>query len=369
MKYLFINSVAGYGSTGKIVLSACRGLEQQGHTCRIAYGRRCTDNSVPTMAIGNVWDYRLHALRHRVFGTGGFGSKTATTRFLRRVRDYDPDVIWLHNLHGYYIHVGLLFDYLRTCGKKIIWTLHDCWAFTGNCPYFTIAGCDKWKRCCGGCPQKGSYPKALLDATGKNYLRKKELFTGIPDLTLEVPSQWLADLVRESFLKDYPIRVVPNQVDSSVFKPTSGDFRKLWNLEDAFLVLGVANVWEPRKGLADFIQLATLLPAQCRIVLIGLSSAQMQGLPANILGLPRTGSAPELAEIYTTADVYVCPSLEETFGMTVLEAASCGTTPVVYENTACQEVAAAHGGISVPPGAEHLAKAILEILERKQEEA
>ena len=150
MKYLFINSVAGYGSTGKIVLSACRGLEQQGHTCRIAYGRRCTDNSVPTIAIGNVWDYRLHALRHRVFGTGGFGSKTATIRFLRRVRDYDPDVIWLHNLHGYYIHVGLLFDYLRTCGKKIIWTLHDCWAFTGNCPYFTIAGCDKWKHCCGG---------------------------------------------------------------------------------------------------------------------------------------------------------------------------------------------------------------------------
>ena len=206
MKYLFINSVAGFGSTGRIILSACERLEQQGHPCRIAYGRQATQCGVPTIAIGSPWDYRFHALCHRIFGTGGFGSRAATARFLRQVREYDPDVIWLHNLHGYYIHVGLLFDYLRSCGKQIIWTLHDCWAFTGNCPYFSAVGCEKWKTCCGSCPQKNVYPKALLDASRKNYLRKKALFTGIENLSLEVPSKWLANLVRESFLKDYPIR-------------------------------------------------------------------------------------------------------------------------------------------------------------------
>ena len=154
MKYLFINSVAGFGSTGRIILSTCEQLERQGHTCRIAYGRQAVDCDIPTMTIGNAWDYRLHALTHRIFGTGGFGSRAATARFLRQVREYDPDVIWLHNLHGYYIHIGLLFDYLRGSGKKIIWTLHDCWAFTGNCPYFSAVGCEKWKTCCGSCPQK-----------------------------------------------------------------------------------------------------------------------------------------------------------------------------------------------------------------------
>ena len=366
MKYLFINSVAGFGSTGRIIFSACQQLEQQGHSCLVAYGRKATEGSIPTVAIGSPWDYHLHALRHRIFGTGGFGSRAATARFLAQVREYDPDVIWLHNLHGYYIHVGLLFDYLRTCGKKIIWTLHDCWAFTGNCPYFSMVGCEKWKTCCVRCPQKNVYPRALLDASRQNYLRKKALFTGIADLSLEVPSQWLARLVQESFLKDYPIRVVPNTVDEQIFHPTTGAFRQQMGLESAFLVLGVANVWEPRKGLADFIQLFRLLPGSCRIVLVGLSEKQLSGLPAGILGLPRAPSPQALAEIYTAADVYVCPSMEETFGMTVLEAASCGTTPIVYQGTACQEVAEAHGGIAVPKGPEHLAEAIKALMRREE---
>lgn len=367
MKYLFINTVAGFGSTGKIVLSACEALQAQGHTCVIAYGRQAVDRGIPTAAIGSPWDYRLHALRHRILGTGGFGSKAATRRFLNWVREYDPDVIWLHNLHGYYIHLGLLFDYLRTCGKQVRWTLHDCWAFTGNCPYFTMAGCEKWRHGCGGCPQKNRYPKALLDATAANYRRKEALFTGIPNMVLEVPSQWLAALVKQSFLKDYPIRVVPNTVDPSIFRPTAGNFREKHHLEGKFLVLGVANVWEPRKGLADLVQLSRLLPEDCKVVLVGLTDAQRAALPRNILGLNRTGSARELAEIYTTADVYVCPSLEETFGMTVLEAACCGTTPIVYEGTACQEVALAHGGIAVPKGAENLAQAVTEQMRKAQE--
>ena len=226
MKYLFINVVAGVGSTGRIIAEAARELEAAGHTCRIAYGRAQGDcRGIRTLSIGTPMDYKLHALRHRIFGTGGFGSAGATRAFLKEVRAFDPDVIWLHNLHGYYLHVGLLFDYLRTCGKQLRWTLHDCWAFTGNCPYFSFVGCDRWKSGCGSCPQKGLYPKAMLDATARNYQRKKALFTGIPNLTLEVPSRWLADLVKESFLKDYPLTVVPNKVDPAVFHPTPSDLR------------------------------------------------------------------------------------------------------------------------------------------------
>lgn len=358
MKYLFINTVADFGSTGKLIVSACEALQRQGHTCYIAYGRKGAACQIPTVAIGSTRDYLIHALGHRLFGTGGFGSKSATRAFLQWVRGYDPDVIWLHNLHGYYIHIGLLFDYLRQSGKEIRWTLHDCWAFTGNCPYFSMAQCEKWKHGCGSCPQKGVYPKALLDATAENYRKKKALFTGIPNLTLQVPSRWLAELVRESFLKDYPIEVVPNTVDRAVFKPTPGSFRESHHLEGKFLVLGAASVWEPRKGLADFVALRALLPEHFAIVLIGLTDRQRAQLPPGILGLPRTKNQQELAMAYTAADVYVCPSAEETFGMTVLEAACCGTTPIVYEHTACQEVAEDCGGICVPKGAENLAQAI-----------
>ena len=368
MKYLFINSVAGFGSTGKLIEETAQQLTREGHVCRIAYGRKTATGQTPTVAIGSPLDYRLHALGHRLFGTGGFGSKAATARFLRWVREYDPDVIWLHNLHGYYIHIGLLFDYLRQSGKEIRWTLHDCWAFTGNCPYFSALGCEKWKQGCGDCPQLGLYPKTLRDATAENFRKKRTLFTGIPNLTLYVPSRWLAGLVSQSFLKDYPLRVVPNTCDTTVFRPTGSDFRQKYALEGTFIVLGVANVWEPRKGLADFVRLAELLPSSCKIVLIGLSDRQIAGLPESILGLPRTGSPRELAQAYTAADVYVCPSAEETFGMTVLESACCGTRPIVYENTACQEVAEAHGGLSVPKGAEYLAQAIEGLLKNHQEE-
>ena len=360
MKYLFINSVAGRGSTGQIIVKACRELRQQGHECRIAYGLSAADcGDIPTMTIGTPLDYTVHAAMQRVLDCGGFGSRRATERFLRQVRAYDPDVIWLHNLHGYYIHVGLLFDYLRGCGKKIIWTLHDCWAFTGHCPYFDFAGCEKWRTGCGGCPQKRLYPESLLlDGSKRNFRKKKALFTGIPNLTIQVPSNWLADRVCQSFLSEYPIEVVYNTVDREIFKPTSGELRRRWGLEDKYIILGVASVWEPRKGLKDFIALSKLLEEPCRIVLIGLTPEQSRDLPANILPLPRTATVTELVQAYTTADVYVTPSVEETFGMTVLEAACCGTTPIVYQGTACEEVARLYGGIAVPRGAEHIADAI-----------
>ena len=367
MKYLFINSVAGFGSTGRIAADQCRELTAQGHRCVLAYGRNkvgCDD--IDTVRIGSSLEIAAHVARNRLLDDQGFGSRRGTRKFLDWIREYDPDVIWLHNLHGYYLNVGMLFAYLRVCGKRILWTLHDCWSFTGHCAYFDFAGCQAWKTGCRDCPQKGAYPKSsLLDGSRRNYERKKALFTGIPDLTLVVPSHWLEKRVRESFLKEYPVRVVYNTVNREVFRPTPGGFRSRYGLEGKKMILGVASVWDERKGLGDFLELRKLLDSRYAIVLVGLNRNQIRGLPNGILGLPRTDSVRDLAEIYTAADVHVNPSTEETFGMTTLEARCCGTEAVVYRDTACEEIVAGFGGVAVPRGAEHLRRAIAVLLKEE----
>ena len=363
MKYLFINTVAGYGSTGRIAADKCRELNAQGHTCVLAYGRMKTGcDDIRTVKIGSDFDVNCHALESRLLDNSGFGSRRATVAFLKWVREFDPDVIWLHNVHGYYIHIGELFGYLRTCGKKIIWTLHDCWAFTGHCVYFDYVRCEKWQHGCQSCPQKHTYPESLLlDNSRRNYEKKRKLFTGIPNLTLTVPSHWLEGRVKRSFLRDYPVEVIYNQVNREIFKPTPSDFRECHGLEDKVIVLGVASVWEERKGLRDFLALSELLDKRFQIVLIGLNPKQLASLPENILGLPRTDNIGLLVQAYSEADVFVCPSTEETFGMTVLESCCCGCKTVVYQDTACEEVALEFGGNAVPRGPEHLKAAIMNL--------
>lgn len=369
MKYLFINSVAGVGSTGRIAADKCRELMREGHECALAYGRaRANCGDIPTVRIGSDWDVKVHGLMNRIFDNQGFNSAAATRRFLKWVREYDPDVIWLHNIHGYYIHVGLLFDYLRFSGKKIIWTLHDCWSFTGHCAYFDYVHCDKWKTGCHDCPQKKSYPASLLsDNSKENYETKKYHFAGIPNLTITVPSQWLADRVKQSFLGDYPVEVVYNTVNREVFKPTPSDFRQKYGLQGKILLLGVANIWEERKGLKDFAALAKLLDDRYKIVLVGLTEDQSKGLPKNILCLPRTDNIRQLVEIYSAADLYINPSVEETFGMTTLEALCCGTPAIVYQDTACEEIVAQFGGRAVPRGPENLLQAVRDYAENGKE--
>ena len=318
MKYLFINSVAGFGSTGRIAAEKCRELMSGGHECVLAFGRdKANCDDIPTVQIGSALDVKLHGIRCRLLDDHGFGSKAATKRFLNWVKQYDPDVIWLHNIHGYYIHIGLLFDYLRTCDKEIIWTLHDCWSFTGHCAYFDFAGCNKWKTGCRNCPQKSAYPASVgLDGSRSNFEKKKALFTGIPTLHLTVPSYWLEKRVKQSFLKDYPVEVIYNTIDRNVFKPTVGDFRKKHGLEGKILLLGVASVWDARKGLADFEELSGMLDDRYKIVLIGLTEQQISALPESIQGLPRTNNLQELVQAYSEADIFLNPSVEETFGMT-----------------------------------------------------
>lgn len=239
----------------------------------------------------------------------------------------------MHNIHGYYINIELQFNYLKEANKPVIWTLHDCWPFTGHCAYFDYIGCDKWKMGCYDCPQKNKYPSSLfLDMSKKNYIEKKRIFNQIGNITIVTPSEWLAKLVKNSFLNKYDIRVINNGINLDIFKPTMSDFRVNYNIEDKFIILGVANIWDERKGLNYFKQLSDIIDDSIKIVLVGLSEEQKNNLPKNILGINKTNSIQELAQIYSSADVFVNPTLEDNFPTTNLEALSCGT-PVITFNT------------------------------------
>ena len=335
MNVLLINSVCGIGSTGKICGQIAENLTKEGHRVKIAYGR---DSFVPERyrsfahRIGTDISVRLHGLNSRIFDCHGFASAVATRRFLAWAEEFDPQLLWLHNLHGYYLHVGLLFDWIKSRPRmEVRWTLHDCWAFTGHCAYFDMIGCEKWKDGCGNCPGKGSYPASLLlDRSHENYLRKQQAFTGVANMTLIAPSNWLADLARQSFLKEYPVLVHRNTIDRTVFKPTHGDFRERHGLAGKKIILGVASVWSRKKGLEDFRKLAGHIDDKTAIVLVGLTDQQKKTMPENILALGKTRDQRHLAEIYTAADVLFNPTYEDNYPTVNLEAESCGTKVVTY---------------------------------------
>lgn len=338
MKYLMINVVCGIRSTGRICTDLAEELECQGNDVKIAYGREEVPEQYQKYAvrIGNNMDVKLHALRARVFDDCCFGSKRATEKFIEWVKVWDPDVIHLHNIHGYYINIKVLFEYLKSLNgsKKIIWTLHDCWAFTGHCSHFTAVNCDKWKNGCYACPQKREYPQSLFfDRSKRNWEIKKQLFTEISNMSFVTPSNWLAELVKASFLSKYEVEVKHNTIDLAVFKPTFGDFRQQYNIMNMRIVLSVASAWSKKKGLDDLVQLSLLLPDEWIVVLVGLTKKQIRDVSRKskrILGIERTNSARELAEIYTASDVFVNLTYEDTYPTVNLESQACGTPCITY---------------------------------------
>lgn len=341
MRILMINVVCGIRSTGRICTELASDFEAKGHEVRIAYGRECVPEKYQKYAvrIGNDFDVKLHGIESRLFDNHGLASRVSTKRFLAWADKFNPDLLWLHNIHGYYINYRLLFDWIkRRPNMEVRWTLHDCWAFTGHCSYFTMVKCEQWKSHCLYCVQKKCYPASLLmDRSKQNYELKKMAFTGVKNMTLITPSKWLADLVKESFLKEYPVTVRYNTIDTTVYKPTPSDFRKCYGLTEKKIVLGVASVWDERKGLNDFIKLVDMLDDRFAIVLVGLTEKQIKELPKSIVGIQRTNSVKELAEIYSAADVFVNPTYEDNYPTVILEAEACGTRVITYDTGGCRE--------------------------------
>lgn len=329
-----INVVCGIRSTGRICTDLATALEAQGHEVKIAYGRENVPEQFQKYAvrIGTDLDVKLHGIKARLLDGAGFGSKKATEKFIKWVKEYDPDVIHLHNIHGYYINVEVLFNYLKVCSKKIIWTLHDCWAFTGHTAYCDAVQCERWKTGCYECPQIKEYPKSIIDRSKLNWKKKRKLFTDVANMTIVTPSHWLAGLVKESFLNNYEVQVIHNGIDTSQFRPLDNDFRKYYGIENKRILLGVATAWNDMKGYSDFIKLSMMLDDSNKIVLVGLSDNQLKEIPNNILGIKRTASVKELAYIYSAADVFLNLSYCENYPTVNLESRACGT-PVVTYNT------------------------------------
>ena len=353
MRVLLINAVCGIRSTGRICTDIAELLEKEGHECKIAYGRETVPEQYQKYAvrIGSGIGVKLHALFSRIFDNAGFCSTFATKKFIKWIKEYDPDVINLHNIHGYYLNVKVLFKYLKKSGKRVIYTLHDCWPFTGHCAYYSAVGCDKWLEGCYNCPQKCTYPKSVLfDNSKLNYKTKKELFTSLKNCTVTAVSEWLAGEAKKSYMGKYPVRIIQNGIDLSVFKPTNSDFREKNNLKDKTIILSVATSWQDkRKGLGDVIELSKRLDDSYKVIALGLTEEQKKALPQTVMGITCTNNTTELAEIYTASDVYFCPSIEETFGLPTVEAMACGTPAIVYNSTALPEIVSEKSGFIVAP--------------------
>lgn len=342
-KVFLINTVCGTGSVGRIMTGLYDVLTEHGYTCMLAYGRGEATEGYQSYRIGSDFDVSIHGGLSRITDRHGFYSIHATKELIKVIEDFNPDIIHLHNIHGYYLNIKILFQYLKESGKRVIWTLHDCWSFTGHCAHFEYIGCTKWMTQCCTCEQLVEYPKSiLLDASKKNFEQKKQLFTAIDinNMMLVTPSKWLEARVKQSFLKNYHTVVIPTGIELDKFRPMQEErkdeniifqLKNQLNLRGKFIILGVASPWRERKGLAQFEALAKSLSDKYVIILLGLNDEQLNALPESIIGLSKTDSIDELSALYSMADVYVNLTLEDTFPTTNIEALACGTPVVTYK--------------------------------------
>lgn len=351
MKILMINSVCGIRSTGRICTDIAELLEEQGHVCKIAYGRESVPEKYQRYAvkIGCKTGVYGHAIKSRIFDCVGFSSKRATRKLIKQIKAYNPDIIHLHNLHGYYIHVGLLFRFLREYNRPVLWSFYDCWSFTGHCAHFDFYGCEQWKTGCKKCAYKREYPKSIFSRARYNYKKKGQLFTGLPNLQLIVPSHWMKSVATQSYMKDYTIRVLPNGIDLNAFRGIESDFKTKKGLTDKFIILGVSSFWNKMKGLEFFNRLAKDLDEKSfQIVLVG--QAEEGSVSEKILHIPATNNMQELCALYTSADVFVNPTLQETQGLTTVEAFACGTPAIVFNSGGAAECVDETCGLVVARG-------------------
>jgi putative colanic acid biosynthesis glycosyltransferase len=351
---LQINAVANSGSTGKIAEDIGKLAIRSGWRSIIAYGRYANPSASELIKIGDKWgvDTKEHGLETRLLDNHGLASRIATKKFVKQIEEIKPDVIQLHNIHGYYINYKILFECLSRLDVPIVWTLHDCWTFTGHCANFDFIGCDKWKSGCYACVAKKTYPTSLLmDRSRRNYEDKKRAFCSVKDMTLVPVSDWLAGLVKESFLGRYPVEVIHNGVDLQAFRPMETKrVKEKYGLEGKKVLIGVASVWSGRKGLADFVALSKVLPEEYVILLVGLNKEQIESLPKNIIGIEKTESREELAEMYSAADAFFNPTYEDNFPTTNIEALACGTPMVTYRTGGSVEAVGEGTGFIVEQG-------------------
>ena len=359
-----INSAANYGSTGRIAEAIGLKAVGEGWECTMVHGPRYANSSgLNGICTQSKWGDRLHGVRSLLLDGHGLGSVRATNRLVAQLDYCQPDIVHLHNIHGYYINYKILFEWLHRADCKVVWTLHDCWPFTGHCTHFDFEGCYRWQSGCSDCPQIGAYPRSLyLDRSKRNYELKRSLFGALGDrLTLVAVSHWLEGLVSDSFLGCSAVTTIYNGIDLSVFSPRRSEHQRNY-------VIGVASPWTARKGLGDFMRLRNELRSDVDIVLVGLTANQVKKLPLGIIGIERTQNVEQLAQLYSGASVFVNPTYEDNFPTTNLEALACGTPVVTYRTGGSPEAIDENTGIVVEKGdVEGLNSGITQIWQSKDQ--
>lgn len=323
MKVVQLNAVCGVGSTGGITVGISKMLTGHNIENYILYTNGHYDYELG-INYSSRFQVKSSAAMAKLLGNYGFNSFSSTKRLIHILNEIKPDIVHLHNIHGHDLNLEMFFKYLRDINVRVIWTFHDCWAFTGYCMHFDILQCSKWKSLCEDCPQSKTY-SCFFDRSRELFLKKKELFTAIEDMTVVSPSVWLAELAGHSFLNKFPIEVINNGIDLEVFRPSDSDFRSKYGLEEKHIILGV-----PKGHIHYFIELNKIIDSEYKIVLVGLNEKEIKSLPAEILGLPQTNSRKEMAQLFTAADVYVNTTLQDTFPTVNLEALACGTPVITF---------------------------------------
>jgi len=363
MKIVQINCTCGVGSTGKICVAVSQLLSKKGIENYILYSSGQSDYPLGIRYMSPM-EIKREALRSRIAGDYGYGAVHATRRLLAHLDRINPDVVHLHNLHSHNCHLGMLLAYLKEKKKKVFWTFHDCWSFTAYCPYFDMVGCDQWRTGCYKCVQRRGF-SWLFDRSASLYERKQADIQGL-DLTIVTPSQWLKNLVEQSFFGQYPVKVIHNGIDLAVFSPKESHFREQHQLKNKIIVLGVAFGWGVRKGLDVFVELAKRLDEQYQIILVGTDDKVDEHLPPNIISIHRTQNQQELAEIYSAADVFVNPTREENYPTVNMEALACGTPVVTFRTGGSPEMLDETCGSVVPcDDVDALEKEIIRVCEEK----
>lgn len=357
MRVAHINVISEL-STGRIALGICESLQQSGHAALLCHSRGGIPEAVPSYRIGSRLDTMVHSGLARIFDCAGFLSRRATKALVRQLRLYKPDIVHLHNLHGYYLNLPILMDYLKDADVPVVWTLHDCWPFTGHCAHYSMARCERFRTGCHHCPNKKQYPASwLLDRSRQNWLKKRGMILALRNLTLVAPSAWLAGEVQKSFLGGVPVRVLPSGIDLAAFRPVDENDAEaviarygLGRQGDKPIILSVASAWRAAKGINDLMDLRERLKGEAVIAIVGLTARQMEYLPQGMIGVPMVYGTDTLRALYSAADIYISLSYEESQGLTLIEALACGTQVICYNQTALPEIVTQDTGLVVPAG-------------------
>lgn len=349
-KVLQINSVVNKGSTGRIAEEIGNVLMANGWESAIAYGRPSNPSNSISIEIGDFKSRGLHFLKSTFLDSHGLSSSKATLGLIERIKEEDPDIIHLHNIHGYFLNFEILFSFLSKSKIPLVWTLHDCWPFTGHCAYFSYAECEKWKtkEGCSSCPQINKYPKSFIDKSKRNFDLKKKVFNSVNSITFVPVSYWLKNELKQSFLGNHDSVVIYNGINLAKFKPNGDDLEKQRILPNKFILLGVNTNWTERKGISEFIELSKIISEEEQIVLVGLPKKLLKSLPENIIGFERTESVEELVQFYNEADVLINPTLEDNYPTSNLEAISCGIPVITYDTGGSPESIGEGCGFKVP---------------------